>query len=363
MPYQLKGKSVYKKENGKLVLVKKHSSYQKALAHFRALEINVTQRGLELKLENMKNPVILGIAATNRPHVRLREHPLSMVKIDGKEYVRVPFMVKGRYKHPTGPLDFNDEAFAQMISNHKNKVGDFAESLDMKHFPEKGSLAWFDADKGGFIKQEGNLLVGYGVPTGPETIDIVNSGKFRYASVEFQPNYQSNLEQQYLENDGDKVEFETLEPEEGINLEALVEWVEDSVALDWTAWNRKRKMMGGHAKQFGTGLKEGLISYVKRPSTTRKKYKAIGKVSKMRVAGRVGAYGLPAAAGIGYLAYHARKTGLEDYNDPITLDWTAWNKKRKAMGRGARNFGTGLKEGLSAYVSKSASDKLTKNHR
>jgi hypothetical protein len=230
----------------------------------------------------MKNPVILGIAATNRPHVRLREHPLSIVEMDGKKYVRVPFMVKGRYKHPTGTLDFNDEVFAQMIANHKNKVGDFAPGLDLKHFPEKGSLAWFDDEKGGFIKQEGNLLVGYGVPTGDEALDIVNSGKFRYASVEFQPNYQSNLEHQYLEDDGKPVEFETLE-EEGINLEALQDWAVSSINLDWSAWNRKRKAMGRGASNFGSGFLGGVGQGI---GTRKRATKIVGGNTRSGRAGR-----------------------------------------------------------------------------
>lgn len=272
----------------------------------------------------MKNPVILGIAATNRPHVRLREHPLSIVEVDGKKYVRVPFMVKGRYKHPTGTLDFNDEVFAQMIANHKNKAGDFAPGLDLKHFPEKGSLAWFDDEKGGFIKQEGNLLVGYGVPTGDEALDIVNSGKFRYASVEFQPNYQSNLEHQYLEDGGKPVEFETLE-EEGINLEALQEWAVSSINLDWTAWNRKRKAMGRGARNFGTGFKEGLGAYLSKAG--EKRAIATSK-SKAKNAGRYAGLVAPGvAAGVGgfiggrALAKHLQKRQINSTIGGFRRKW------------------------------------------
>lgn len=51
MPYKLVGKAVYKKEGKKLTLIKKHPSHQKALAHFRALEINVSQKGLESTID------------------------------------------------------------------------------------------------------------------------------------------------------------------------------------------------------------------------------------------------------------------------------------------------------------------------
>lgn len=43
MPYQLRGTSVYVKRKGKWVLLKKHSTRAKALAHFRALKINVKE--------------------------------------------------------------------------------------------------------------------------------------------------------------------------------------------------------------------------------------------------------------------------------------------------------------------------------
>lgn len=154
-----------------------------------------------MKMESgMNNPVILGIAATNRPHVRLREHPMSVVEKNGKKMVRVPFMVKGKYRHTLGPLDFTDEVFDKMIENHKNKVGDFGEGLDVKHIPDLGSLAWFDPDSGGQIVREDNLLVGYGVPTGEDALKFIEDGKFKWASVEFHPDYKSTLEKKYLES-------------------------------------------------------------------------------------------------------------------------------------------------------------------
>ena len=41
MPYKIKGSSVYVKKKGRWVLLKKHPNRKKALAHFRALKINV----------------------------------------------------------------------------------------------------------------------------------------------------------------------------------------------------------------------------------------------------------------------------------------------------------------------------------
>ena len=41
MPYRLRGDRVEKNEGGRWVLVKRHPNHAKALAHFRALKINV----------------------------------------------------------------------------------------------------------------------------------------------------------------------------------------------------------------------------------------------------------------------------------------------------------------------------------
>jgi len=41
MPYKVSGKTVYKKENNKWVILKRHESKEKALKHFKALKANV----------------------------------------------------------------------------------------------------------------------------------------------------------------------------------------------------------------------------------------------------------------------------------------------------------------------------------
>lgn len=166
----------------------------------------------------MKRPVILGIAITNRPHLRLREHPLSIVDKkwfesnnitparelqEDEKLVRVPVLVKGKYKHPYGELNFDDTAISKMLEHVTNKIGDFEEGLDYQHKPDRkeGMLAWFSESEGGWLSLENNVLVGYGVPTGDEVLNIVDKKKFKYASLEFHPNYRSNVSKTYLSQD------------------------------------------------------------------------------------------------------------------------------------------------------------------
>lgn len=38
MPYEIRGRSVYKRVAGRLIVIKRHPSHKAALAHFRALQ-------------------------------------------------------------------------------------------------------------------------------------------------------------------------------------------------------------------------------------------------------------------------------------------------------------------------------------
>jgi hypothetical protein len=44
MPYKINGNSVYVQRGNRWVLLKTHKTRQKALAHFRALQINVMKK-------------------------------------------------------------------------------------------------------------------------------------------------------------------------------------------------------------------------------------------------------------------------------------------------------------------------------
>lgn len=292
-----------------------------------------------MKMESgMNNPVILGIAATNRPHVRLREHPMSVVEKNGKKMVRVPFMVKGKYRHTLGPLDFTDEVFDKMIENHKNKVGDFGEGLDVKHIPDLGSLAWFDPDSGGQIVREDNLLVGYGVPTGEDALKFIEDGKFKWASVEFHPDYKSTLEKKYLES----TTIDSVDLMEGsIQLanpyrDAFGRWASKGGGAVKKVGSAAKK----HAKEFGRGAKD----VVTEPGGTMKARDKERKVSKMRKAGRWATIGASAAAGVvavSAIDRYSKKKKLE----AITLNTTDLQP-------------TLVREALTSYVSNGGQDEF-----
>jgi len=102
-----------------------------------------------------------------------------------------------------------------MLNNYTGRKSHYGVSLDIRHKPELGALAWFDEDKGGYIKQEdddefGKMLVAYGKPTSPESVDIINSMKYAYASVEFQPNHKDTLIKRILSDDMVELSLEDL---------------------------------------------------------------------------------------------------------------------------------------------------------
>lgn len=304
----------------------------------------------------MRNPVILGVAATNRPHVRLREHPMTVVVDEtGKKMIRVPFMVAGKYKHPLGPLDFTRESFSKMIENNKKGVGDFAPGLDIRHLPDMGAIAWFDEEKGGKIVQEGNVLVGYGAPTDDKSLEIIEKGKYRWASVEFHPDYQSNLEKTYLS--GDLYVEEEMQTQEGVITLAnpyrdkFGRWaskVGGAVAPGGTAAIRTAKAGldaarngKGRRVEFTKGAGEGLKAVL----TDGKVKKIEGrKHSKWRKAGRVAGALAPTAAAI------AADVMLKKYFKNKSDQIMAKRKARLGIGLEADILPTLVREDLNGFL-------------
>jgi hypothetical protein len=218
MPWDIKKNDkgeycLHKKDDGSLVKGSCHSSRPetaKMMAAMYAKE-GMKMENVQLAL-SMKNPVWLGCAVTNRPHIRLKEHPLSVVDINGKKFIRVPMMKAGKYRHPQGDLDMTGDVLNQFIDNHNKGLADFEVVLDAKHQPDRGALGLFESKQGAFVQREkagtpqvsdpnGELLVAYAIPTGDDAVETIESGKFRHASMEFHPDYSSNVEQTYLSSD------------------------------------------------------------------------------------------------------------------------------------------------------------------
>lgn len=171
------------------------------------------------KLENLENelvengPVLLGAAVTNIPHLPLP--PMSVVEVNGEKQVRVPLLRAGIFRHPNGKLVFNENVFNKMLSNYDEGKSHYGVSLNIKHKPELGALAWFDKDKGGKIVQEddpkfGKLLVGYGKPTCEQTLELINNKQYAYASAEFQPHHVDTMITRLSMDDMDEIELEEL---------------------------------------------------------------------------------------------------------------------------------------------------------
>lgn len=202
--------------------VKCHSTPQEADKHRKALYANmpeeekskITQKYEAVMLEGV-GPALLAVAATNKPHLRQRDGgQISLIKEGDKELVRVPIARKGIYSHPTfGKLVFNDATFGRMVSNYNNRVTDYPFHLDLRHKDTEGALALLDIDDGGSLKVEGDWLVAYGPPTDDDARKLLGNKRYRYASAEFHPNYESNLVERLSMDDLKTISVEDLEPE------------------------------------------------------------------------------------------------------------------------------------------------------
>ncbi len=137
-------------------------------------------------------PTIIRVAATNEPHIRLKDNPITVVERDGEKLVRIPLLFKGEFSHPSGTLVFDNAFFDTVIKNHNNEVWDAAPYFRKGHTRSE-ALAWFDASSGGCIVAEGNLLVGYVKPVDDEALKNFETGRYRYASIDLHTDYQSNV--------------------------------------------------------------------------------------------------------------------------------------------------------------------------
>jgi len=144
-------------------------------------------------------PVLAGVAVTNRPFLPLP--PISVIERDGVEMLRVPTLVAGRFKHPEyGNLVYDAEVFKRLIENENAGHNHHGVSVDARHLPKLGALAWLSKKYGGAgfeIEQDEDgrtLLVGYGPPAGEEAKQLLKDGQFKFASVEMWPDFKSNVE-------------------------------------------------------------------------------------------------------------------------------------------------------------------------
>lgn len=201
MPWKVKQEGdkfcVYKSDTNKKLTC--YSDKTKAENYVKALYANTKEKLEEIESNTLleDGPVIVGIAATNVPHLPLP--PMSVVDRAGNTMIRVPFLRSGVFSHPNGKLVFNSNVFDRMLENHKAKKSWYGVSLNVKHNPDlKGALAWFDDERGGCIEKEydpnfGDLLVGYGKPTSEKALETIKNNEYVFASAEISPKHKSNM--------------------------------------------------------------------------------------------------------------------------------------------------------------------------
>lgn len=182
--------------------------------HVKALYANekMEQSQDRILLERV-GPALVAVAVTAKPHLRQRGKEIRMVEIDGKRLVEVPLYKKGIYrpKGDSGPIVFNDLFVKRMVDNHQKKVTDYNVHLDFRHDEKIGALAFLDPDDGGWLEtKDDGWLYAYGPPTDDTAVDIINSRKWRYASPEFAPNYESNFVQKLSSDDLTEISIENL---------------------------------------------------------------------------------------------------------------------------------------------------------
>lgn len=208
----------------------------------KALYTNATEQLEELKTIALEaDPVIVGIAATNIPHLPLP--PMSVVEEGGETKVRVPFLRKGIFRHPNGNLVFDDNLFRKVLENHKAGKSHYGVSLNEKHKPGV-AMAWFDAERDGTIVQEtdakyGDLLVAYGKPTSDKVIEMIKNREYAFASVELSPNYKSNMIARLSSDELEEIQLEDL------YLEIPEELKMDEVTISLEEYNGLKEQADG----------------------------------------------------------------------------------------------------------------------
>lgn len=133
-------------------------------------------------------PVLAGVALTNRPFLKGLP-PVSIVKTEAGEKLRVPFYRYGRFRHPKAPegkLIFNDAFIDTLMENFRGNVYGQAVLLDKAHKPDEGNLGELER-----IEIEGDIGVGYFKPT-QAGLDAITKRQYLYASMDFYANYEGN---------------------------------------------------------------------------------------------------------------------------------------------------------------------------
>lgn len=229
----------------------------KAEAHVKALFANTKEN---LSSEDDAGLALLRVAYTNEPHLRLRKHPLSIIKVGDEEYIRHPIIVAGKYSHPKGKLDLNSvpiedpkHKFNRIIANHYGNVTDAGVYTRPGH-KSREAWSWLSPEHGGWLAVENVgkdiLLVGYGKSTSKERLETLRRGDYRYISADLHTKYKSNA----LESDRDVVQTHQLTEEDMSDKETK------TISLDefktFTKAQEEAKKLAGQVKSLEAGKGE-----------------------------------------------------------------------------------------------------------
>lgn len=168
-------------------------------------------------------PTILGGAITNRPYIH-NLPPIEIIQEAGEEKLLIPFIAEGKYSHPKGTLVFSPAVFNKMIENYKSGVLGRDISVDHRHKPEFGAVAWFEDV---FVKD--SILYAKAAPT-PTGLEAIKNKNFRYASIEFHRDWSTPKLEFSSEDLTDFVEEEDMP--ETVSLELYQEEVQKREALE-----------------------------------------------------------------------------------------------------------------------------------
>ena len=136
----------------------------------------------------MENPVIQGIGATNRPHVQYLDEITFMENGD----IKIPLLLLGLWKYGDVVLEFTEDVIGKFVAAFESGTLGHKLSMDCRHLPKLGALAWIRE----FIlelRDDGKRQFSAIGKTTPSGEQLLRGEEFKYASVEFVPNFGSRL--------------------------------------------------------------------------------------------------------------------------------------------------------------------------
>ena len=146
---------------------------------------------ISLKVQEVpfENPVMTGIGATNRPHLMGLDE-VSIVRQGDQEMLKIPILLLGKWMHRSGILNFTQKFVEKIKDNLAKRVAGHGIAWDLRHKPELGAYAWIQSLMQE-VRDDGKTQVSALAELTNLGREIVQDKRYKYASIEFQPNFQS----------------------------------------------------------------------------------------------------------------------------------------------------------------------------